>query len=72
MTMYTLRILDFQKHLFLCKYIVVQYGVGLPGAFFLFADHLGCTEVVRTYEGLAFINKNSDYCHPMKLECHCR
>ena len=51
MTVYTLPLLDFQECLFLCKYFVVQYGVGLPGAFkqyfYLFADHLGCTEVVR-------------------------
>ena len=54
MTVYTLPLLDFQKRLFLCKYFVVQYAVGLPGAFkqyfCLFADHFRCTEVVRAYE----------------------
>ena len=53
-TVYTLPLLDFQKRLFLCKYFEVQYGVGLPGAFkqyfCLFADHLGCTDVVRAYD----------------------
>ena len=29
--------------------------------FCLFADHLGCTDVVQAYEPLAFLNKNSDY-----------
>ena len=46
--------LDFQKRKFLCKYFVVQYRVGLPGAFLqyfcIFADQLGCTEVVQAYE----------------------
>ena len=57
MTLYTLQLLDFQTRLFLCKYFIVQYGVGLPGAFkqyfCLFADYLGCTEVVRVYEPLS-------------------
>ena len=54
MKVYTLPLPDFQKRLLLCTYFVVQYGVGQPGAFkqycCLFADHLGCTEVVRAYE----------------------
>ena len=55
MTVYTLA---YQKCLFLSKYFAVQYGVGLPGAFkqyvCLFADHLGCTEVVQAYEPPSF------------------
>ena len=58
MTVYTLSLLDLKKRLFLCKFVVVQYGVDLPGAFkryfHLFADHLVCTEVVQAYEAPSF------------------
>ena len=57
MTVYTIPLLDFQKHLLLYKYFVVQYGVGLLEAFkqyfCLFADHLECTEVILAYEPLS-------------------
>ena len=75
---YILSHLAFLKRLFLCKNLVLKYGV--PGAckqyFCHFTDLLWCREDVRAYAPLAFLTKNSDHCYTIKLvECrllyHC-
>ena len=51
MTLYTLPLLDFRKRLFLCKYFIVQYGVGLPGAFKQYFVYLQTIWGVQRWSG---------------------
>ena len=70
-TLYTSSLLDFQKHLLLCKYFVVQYEVGLLELLSSISVYLQTIWGVQRWSGsmnpLSFANKDSNHCRPIQL-----